>query len=185
MSTKALTKKDKHWKYAPATVIEALIRCNGVLSQTARHLDVSVSTVKRYMQKYPVIQEHYDEYNQVLVELAKNALKENLVSENPDPALIKFTLERQGKSEGWKKESPQAAKLPNTTINADKVINVSDLTLEEKMVLMKASKKELGLDTEDVNAINMSPFEGDSGIYTFIEEEEPEEQKEEEEDGLE
>lgn len=173
MKTQIVKSPSKH--HSTEAIVGALINHQNVISDAAKQLGITSVTLKKYLKKQPAIQEMVDERDQILCDQARTALSAALTAEVPSEALIKFTLERldpKFQKVSVNKQNVHITGDPSAPVSFSNAISVEGLSLEEKKILMKAAKKELGIDTDDGNTIDISPLAVDDSAYSFIEAEE-------------
>ena len=86
-------------KYTAQQMVEAIREAEGNLSQAARLVGCSRTTVHRYVNDYATVAEAYEEANESALDIAENELMK-LVKKGSIPAII-FFLKTKGKSRGY------------------------------------------------------------------------------------
>ena len=86
-------------KYSVEMMIDAIQKAEGNLSEAARILECSRTTVHNYVNKYVTVKATYDEENEKFIDLAQGQLKRH-VKKGSLPAIM-FVLKTKGKHYGW------------------------------------------------------------------------------------
>ena len=113
-------------KLTAAELIEAAERFGGNISAVARYLNVSRTTVYRYIQQYVTVEEAFDNEKEVTLDYAEGTLiqfmegrrvvkidgqrREQVVEERHQLDAIKWFLATQGKERGYTKRVEQTGK---------------------------------------------------------------------------
>jgi len=176
--------KSPSQRHSIDAIMAALINNNNRISCAARQLGITSVTLKKYMKEQPAIQDMVDERAQILCDQAWTAISANITSETPDPALIKFALERldpKFQKVSVNNKNVHITGNPNAPVSFSGAINVDGLSLEEKKILLKAAKKELGINEDANHIIDASPIDFSGGIYQYTVDDAcmPDEQEEE------
>ena len=93
-------------RYSLKQLEDALIAGDGHISKAAKRLKCKASTVRKYLERYPELEDLRDEIDEALIDLAETGLKAHIRSKNLDA--IKFHLERKGKGRGYVKQTEVA-----------------------------------------------------------------------------
>ena len=88
-----------HEKFSVAMVAAALRRAMGGIHAAARGLNCSRTTVRRYVQEYPALQEVIDSERQLAVDLAERALFVSAAA--GEPWAVQYLLSTQGRDRGY------------------------------------------------------------------------------------
>lgn len=129
-------------------VIASLLTHKGKLSHSARELGCTTMGLRMFMNRHPEVQEAYQMALDELVDDALEALRNEI--HNGNTRLIEFTLDRLGKNRGFERQSVKVVGDANNPIVVEKKIDLSKLTLEEKLTLMKIAKTRMEEEAGDI-----------------------------------
>ena len=93
-------------RYSLEQLEKALIAGDGHISKAAKRLKCKASTVRKYLERYPELEDLRDEIDEATLDLAESGMKGHLKSKNLDA--IKYYLERKGKGRGYVKQTEVA-----------------------------------------------------------------------------
>lgn len=80
----------------------ALIKAKGFISQTAKTLNCSHTTIHNYLERYPELRDVLKEARTEMLDFAENALLSKI--KDKDTTSIIFFLKTQGKSRGYQEK---------------------------------------------------------------------------------
>lgn len=89
----------KATKYTAEQVIAAIQGTGGVISSIAKRLDCSWHTVKKYIARFPTIQEAYDDECQLILDFVESKAIELI--KNGDGQMIRYWLSTKGRNRGF------------------------------------------------------------------------------------
>ena len=140
-------------KVKNAELLQALTECKGNLAKAAAKIGCSTTAIMRRMERFPYIREQYDNELDVIVDMAMDALKKGI--QNGEEGLIKFALDRLGKKRGFAKQSVnvKVSGDPDNPIRFDNTFNLSGLSMDEKILIMKIAKRKKEEDIIDVSPV--------------------------------
>jgi hypothetical protein len=141
-------------RYTDKHIISSLVKNQGRVSAVAREFGVTSQTISNRMRRNPALME---EYNTILDELVDDAIDALRVEiNNGNTRLIEFALDRLGRNRGFEKQTVRTETTvkgdPSNPITIERRVDMEGLSLEEKIILMKASKNKM-IDTIDVTPV--------------------------------
>lgn len=126
-------------------ILAALIRNKGNVTAASRDLKITSCALRERIKKNQIINEKYEEYKDEIVDIAIGALKKNLESDNPNPVLLMYVLDRLGRDRGFEKPSVRhvVAGDPANPVGIEHTqkFDLSGLSMNEKLLIMKVAKK--------------------------------------------
>ena len=103
-------------KYSVEQVEEALRSCDGLMSATARKLNIRYKTLKGYLERHPELEDVIEEADEDMVDLSESKLKRHIKAGSLDA--VKYHLDRKGKRRGYVRQQEIAGVV-------DKPLNIS------------------------------------------------------------
>lgn len=137
-------------RFSVKTMREAIQAAGGVITETARALDVSRSTVYNWLEKHPELREYVKIERDGLVDRAE--LNIAIAVNAGDVDVSKFVLERLGRNRGWTKQIDvgRAVELPPEVESLLRDMDISLESVAEQMLpILQQMKAEMDAEAVD------------------------------------
>lgn len=127
------------------------LKNDGSLVKTAKELGISVTQFKKRAAESLDVMSAMDEFREILLDEAVSALRTQIAEGNT--RLIEFTLDRLGKDRGFVKQGVNDTLSVKGDVDVNHTMDLSKLSMEERILLMKASKRHLAEETVDAEVL--------------------------------
>ena len=131
-------------------VARALLDTGGVLNDTARMLGTTRKVVRRYLDRFPVLENVRAEAKEITLDIAETGLREHVRKQNL--TAIIFYLKTQGKARGYIERPREATATGGEMRPPDSKI------IEVDLELIPADEAELPERTEDEGEFKLLPM---------------------------
>ena len=121
-----------------AEVRHALVASHGSISSAARRLGITRQTIYNALDRWPGLREIVEEERELLLDKAETALHKAV--KRGERWAICFTLKTRGRARGYT-ERQEVRETKDYSVQAEKKIDWSGLSLEERIQLLELIKK--------------------------------------------
>lgn len=111
-------------KYDPEMVARLLLAADGNLSEVARKLECSRTTIYRYVEEFDICKEAREDSREEFVDLAESELRKRVRA--GDTSAIRFVLRCWGGKRGWREKQEVDITSKGDKVNQSSVILIPD-----------------------------------------------------------